>query len=92
MEQARVSANWLSYPNATRLAKTITDYWAERGWRVKTSIDPVYPAEIAVKTDGSPTGVNTIIWQVRSDLKNGLPRGYNDSGHDEGAARRLRQL
>lgn len=53
---------------AERLAHKVRLYWKRRGYDVNTRVEPV--PGLDAETDG-PT-----LYQVRSDMVNGLPRGF----------------
>jgi len=64
----------LAYDNSTsadgralaeKAAKELRLYWAERGYAVSTIIE-----------HAGFDGAGKAIWRVKSDLKNGLPRGF----------------
>lgn len=66
--------DWLAGDNAHDLAKQIRAYWAGRGYRVETTVEPEYTR----RRDGS-TG-SYIGHVVRSDMINGLPREWKRRG------------
>jgi hypothetical protein len=57
--------DWLDYRNARELAGVITSYWRKKGFKVEVSIEPV---ELLVPS-------NEYLYQIRSNLFRGLPRG-----------------
>jgi hypothetical protein len=72
-------ANWLTCTNACRMADRIAGYWAERGYAIKIGVEKIMQDNPNVEP----------IWQIRSDMVNGLPRGYSSRGPDGGRLRRL---
>ena len=60
----------LSSTNAYKLAQKIEDYWLGEGYAVKAWIEPV---RAAIKSETGEDVVQTI-FQVRSDLVNGIPK------------------
>ena len=60
----------LSSTNAYKLAQKIEDYWLGEGYIVKAWIEPV---RAAIKSETGEDVVQTI-FQVRSDLVNGIPK------------------
>ena len=60
----------LSSTQAFKLAQKIEDYWLGEGYAVKAWIEPV---RAAIKSETGEDVVQTI-FQVRSDLVNGIPK------------------
>ena len=60
----------LSSTNAYKLAQKIEDYWLGEGYIVKAWIEPV---RASIKSEAGEDVVQTI-FQVRSDLVNGIPK------------------
>ena len=60
----------LSSTQAFKLAQKIEDYWLGEGYIVKAWIEPV---RAAIKSETGEDVVQTI-FQVRSDLVNGIPK------------------
>ena len=64
----RKPANHLSRFGAENLAHSIETYWADQGYSVRCSV---------VKTDAkADEGDSTLIYGVKTDMINGLPRDY----------------
>lgn len=53
-------------PLAERLAHKVRLYWKKRGYLVNTRVEPI---------PGLPDGMDTL-YQVRSDMVGGLPKGF----------------
>lgn len=56
-----------SKPSAENLVRIITRYWVKRGHDVLVWSEPV-------ETQVAGEDAEAVIWQVRSDLVNGLPK------------------
>ena len=63
--------NLSSKSNAEDLAKTIRGYWADKGYIIETKVVPRY----SVVTN------NVVEYDVRTNLVNGLPKGFKWSRH-----------
>jgi hypothetical protein len=59
------SEDWLTASGASALAEEIKEFWRERGAAVSVTVSPA----------GRTASLKTT-YQVRSDLKNGLPRDW----------------
>lgn len=59
-----------AHERCVREGESLAAFWAERGYRVKVSVDPVFQI-----VDGKPTAA-VVGFIVSSDMVNGLPRGY----------------
>lgn len=58
----------LTQEGAEGLARRLENYWAEKGFKIVTRI------ELIERVKGIP------LHSVRSDMINGLPRGYKSGG------------
>ena len=61
----------LSSTQAFKLAQKIEDYWLGEGYIVKAWIEPV---RAAIKSESTGEDQVQTIFQVRSDLINGVPK------------------
>ena len=61
----------LSSTNAYKLAQKIEDYWLGEGYAVKAWIEPV---RASIKSESTGEDQVQTIFQVRSDLINGIPK------------------
>ena len=61
----------LSSTQAFKLAQKIEDYWLGEGYVVKAWIEPV---RAAIKSESTGEDQVQTIFQVRSDLINGIPK------------------
>ena len=61
----------LSSTTAYKLAQKIEDYWLGEGYVVKAWIEPV---RASIKSESTGEDVVQTIFQVRSDLLNGIPK------------------
>ena len=61
----------LSSTNAYKLAQKIEEYWLGEGYHVRAWIEPV---RASIKSESTGEGQVQTIFQVRSDLINGVPK------------------
>ena len=73
------TADWLTKANADYMARVIDNYWRQRGYRIDITVEMVNKDSVD----------RHVAWQIRSDMVNGLPRGYNGRGLDGGECSKL---
>jgi len=69
------SKDWCDEHNAHELARRVRDYWAERGYTIKTAVIST--------TDEGQGGVPTPrpVFSVRSNMLDGWPQGADERVH-----------
>jgi len=65
--------DWLNEGNARVLACQIKEFWAQHGYHVTTWVEPVFSTAEDRRAYGDASGTQ---FAVRSNLVNGLPRGF----------------